>query len=68
MLFCRQTFSFIANSVIEATCQCLLTLAQSEEVTIKEDKELTEKMIIEEFGKCLQDIVECSLKLADNAV
>lgn len=53
--------SFITTEVVEATCHCLL--AQAEEV---KDKNLSdaamEQRVIEEFGRCLVQIIEYANK------
>ena len=61
-LFCfRQPFSFVTTEVVEATCQCLL--AQAEEAERKGLAELeSEGIIIEEFGRCLKQIIEIAKK------
>ena len=57
----RQPFNFVTNEVVEATCQCLL--AQAEEAERNEKKEVEiEGMIIEEFGRCLSQIIEMANK------
>lgn len=53
----RLPFSFVTSDVVEATCACLL--AQAEEA----DRQLMppvvqERMVIEEFGRCLMQIIE----------
>ncbi|KAK5641328.1 hypothetical protein RI129_009875 [Pyrocoelia pectoralis] len=56
----RHAFSFITDDVIEATSQCLLTISDSAEAN-DQDEELTKRQIIEEFGRCLMEIIECSM-------
>lgn len=63
LFFCRQAFNYITNPVIEASTTCLLALCNNED--IDEDEELCTKKIIEEFGRCLEDIIQCSLKTAN---
>ncbi|CAH0564090.1 unnamed protein product [Brassicogethes aeneus] len=55
----KQPINFITEDVIEATCQCLLTISDSAESNMQEE-ELTKRQIIEEFGRCLTEIIECS--------
>ncbi|CAG2161625.1 unnamed protein product, partial [Oppiella nova] len=58
---CRLPCSFITPEVIEATCQCLLAQAeQGERVGI--DLKQIEKLVIEEFGRCLTQIIDCAAK------
>ncbi|XP_074032033.1 uncharacterized protein isoform X2 [Leptinotarsa decemlineata] len=55
----KQTISFITDDVIEATTQCLLTVANNAEENMQ-DEETTQRLILEEFGRCLTEIIECS--------
>ncbi|XP_060522430.1 protein lin-54 homolog isoform X2 [Cylas formicarius] len=55
----KQTLNFITDDVIEATCQCLLTISEDAD-SIMQDEEVTKKQIIEEFGRCLTEIINCS--------
>ncbi|KAF5287497.1 hypothetical protein FQA39_LY04125 [Lamprigera yunnana] len=55
----KHAFSFITDDVIEATSQCLLTISDSAEAN-DQDEELTKRQIIEEFGRCLMEIIDCS--------
>ncbi|GJQ82265.1 putative tesmin/TSO1-like CXC domain, cysteine-rich domain protein [Trypoxylus dichotomus] len=57
---CRQAFNYINMDVIEATAQCLLALANNAEGNA-EDPEVTKGNVIEEFGRCLVEIINCSL-------
>ncbi|XP_077999479.1 protein lin-54 homolog [Glandiceps talaboti] len=52
----RLPFSFITSEVAEATCQCLLAQAEEAESSNLAQAE-AEKMILEEFGRCLLQIV-----------
>merc|ERR1712150_179332 len=56
----RQPFSFVTQEVVEATCQCLLAQAEEGE-KVSEEKE-TEKKVLEEFGRCLAQIIEFASK------
>ncbi|XP_065218315.1 protein lin-54 homolog [Planococcus citri] len=61
----RHAFSFVKDQVVEATCQCLL--AQAEEVKRRNiNVEDGKKYIIEEFGRCLIQIIDCAKKSCDN--
>ncbi|XP_019881371.1 protein lin-54 homolog isoform X2 [Aethina tumida] len=55
----KQPTNYITDDVIEATCQCLLTISDSAENNMQ-DEEVTKAQIIEEFGRCLTEIIECS--------
>lgn len=58
--FRKQPVTFITEEVIEATCQCLLTISDEADSNMQ-DEELTKRQIIEEFGGCLKEIINCSL-------
>ncbi|XP_056633113.1 protein lin-54 homolog [Diorhabda sublineata] len=55
----KQTINFITDDVIEATCQCLLTISDNADENVQ-DEEMTKHLIIEEFGRCLTEIIDCS--------
>ena len=57
----RQPFNFVTNEVVEATCQCLLAQAEEAERTEKKEVEI-EGLIIEEFGRCLSQIIDMANK------
>ncbi|KAJ7379164.1 nucleobase-containing compound biosynthetic process [Desmophyllum pertusum] len=52
----RLPFSFVTDEVVQATCQCLLAQASDAENEGK-SQAMTEKMILEEFGRCLLQII-----------
>ncbi|CAH6793440.1 tesmin [Phodopus roborovskii] len=57
----RQTFSCISWEVVEATCACLL--AQGEEAEQERcSPTLAEQMVLEEFGRCLSQILHIEFK------
>ncbi|XP_065158164.1 protein lin-54 homolog isoform X2 [Atheta coriaria] len=56
----RQPSNYINGAVIEATSHCLVTIAKNAEETAQAE-EATKKEIIEEFGRCLKQIIDCSL-------
>ncbi|XP_006980556.1 tesmin isoform X2 [Peromyscus maniculatus bairdii] len=57
----RQTFSCISWEVVEATCACLL--AQGEEAEQEHcSPSLAEQMVLEEFGRCLSQILHIEFK------
>lgn len=58
-LFFRHAFSLITEDVIEATSQCLLAISDSAQSN-GQAEELTKQQILEEFGRCLQEIIKCS--------
>ncbi|XP_075235192.1 myb-interacting protein 120 isoform X2 [Lycorma delicatula] len=53
----RQPFTLMTQEVVEATCQCLL--AQTEDVIRVEQ---AQRLILEEFGRCLVQIIDCASK------
>lgn len=55
----RQAVNFITDDVIEATCQCLLSVADKGTENMQ-DVETTTREIIQEFGRCLNEIIEHS--------
>ena len=57
----RQPFNFMTQEVLDATCLCLLAQAEeTERMDCSEDE--AERFIVEEFGRCLVQIIECSTK------
>lgn len=57
----RRSTSCISWEVVEATCACLL--AQGEEAEKEHCSEcLAEQMILEEFGRCLSQILHIEFK------
>lgn len=55
----------MTNEVIEATNQCMIAQAdEAERNMLPEDMAM--KQILEEFGRCLVEIIECSMN-ASNA-
>ena len=55
--FDRPSTSFITDDVIEATCHCLLAQAEDASSRDNETKDV-ENIIIEEFGRCLKEIID----------
>ncbi|XP_026365627.1 protein lin-54 homolog isoform X3 [Ursus americanus] len=54
-------FTFVTKEVAEATCNCLL--AQAEQADRKgESKAAAERMILEEFGRCLMSVINSAGK------
>lgn len=57
----KQPFNFMTPDVIEATVQCMI--AQAEECQKRKIGGVaSEKMILEEFGRCLVEIIDFSIK------
>lgn len=57
----KHPFNFMTPDVIEATVQCMI--AQAEECQKREmDIQTSERMILEEFGRCLVEIIDFSTK------
>lgn len=57
----RLPFTFVTKEVAEATCNCLL--AQAEQADRKgESKAAAERMILEEFGRCLMSVINSAGK------
>ena len=54
---CRYAYTFVTKEVAEATCACLI--AQAEEAERMRQLEMVqERMILEEFGRCLMQVIE----------
>lgn len=66
IFFSRQAFNFITNDVVEATSQCLLALTDNAETNATSNEDI-KKQIIEEFGRCLTEIINCSIARAASA-
>ncbi|XP_072408229.1 protein lin-54 homolog isoform X1 [Chiloscyllium punctatum] len=54
-------FTFVTKEVAEATCECLLAQAEEAEKN-SQTKAVTERMILEEFGRCLMQIINSAGK------
>ncbi|XP_032662654.1 protein lin-54 homolog isoform X3 [Odontomachus brunneus] len=57
----RQPFNFLTDKVVEITCQCLMAQADEAERNMFDD-ETSQRLIIEEFGRCLKEINESAHK------
>ncbi|XP_012268042.2 protein lin-54 homolog [Athalia rosae] len=57
----RQPFNFLTDKVVEITCQCLMAQAEEAERSMLDD-ETSQRLIIEEFGRCLKEIIESAHK------
>ena len=53
----RQPSSFVSQEVVEATCQCLLAQAEEGEKKGKSIEQI-ERIVLEEFGRCLVQIID----------
>lgn len=61
LVCCRLPYTFVTTDVAEATCACLL--AQLEEADrLKMPEVVQERMVIEEFGRCLMQIIDSANK------
>ena len=58
---CRLPFTLITADVAEATSACLLAQAEEAE-RLKMPPVVQERMVIEEFGRCLMQIIESANK------
>ncbi|XP_002124866.2 protein lin-54 homolog [Ciona intestinalis] len=61
----RLPYTFFTQEVIEATCTCLLAQAEEAEKTNRSTNQ-TEMMVLEEFGKCLMQIIQAAGKAKSN--
>ncbi|XP_060103093.1 protein lin-54 homolog isoform X2 [Heteronotia binoei] len=57
----RLPFTFVTKEVADATCDCLLAQAEQAEKAGK-SKAMAERMILEEFGRCLMRIINAAGK------
>uniref|UniRef100_H2ZGJ2 CRC domain-containing protein n=1 Tax=Ciona savignyi TaxID=51511 RepID=H2ZGJ2_CIOSA len=57
----RLPYTFFTQEVIEATCTCLLAQAEEAEKTNRSTN-VTEMMVLEEFGKCIMQIIQAAGK------
>ncbi|XP_022317408.2 protein lin-54 homolog isoform X2 [Crassostrea virginica] len=61
----RLPYTFLTSDVAEATCACLLAQAEEAE-RMKMPPVVQERMVIEEFGRCLLQIIESANKTKEN--
>ncbi|NXP56512.1 LIN54 protein, partial [Heliornis fulica] len=54
-------FTFVTKEVADATCECLLAQAEQAEKTGK-SRAVAERMILEEFGRCLMRVINSAGK------
>ncbi|NXQ71074.1 LIN54 protein, partial [Quiscalus mexicanus] len=54
-------FTFVTKEVADATCECLLAQAEQAEKTGK-SKAAAERMVLEEFGRCLMRVISSAGK------
>jgi len=64
-LLYRQLFSFVTTEVVDATCMCLMERTNEAEKEALSETEI-EGVIIEEFGRCLKQIIEMAKKSSTN--
>lgn len=57
----RRSSSCISREVVEATCACLLARGEEAEKE-RRSARLAEQMVLEEFGRCLSQILRIELK------
>ncbi|XP_012236980.1 protein lin-54 homolog isoform X1 [Bombus impatiens] len=57
----RQPFNFLTDKVVQITCECLMAQADEAERNMFDD-ETSQRLIIEEFGRCLKEIIESAHK------
>ncbi|XP_039614761.1 protein lin-54 homolog isoform X2 [Polypterus senegalus] len=57
----RLPYTFVTKEVAEATCECLLEQAEEAE-RVNVSQALAERMILEEFGRCLRRIINSAGK------
>nr|XP_056711373.1 protein lin-54 homolog [Euleptes europaea] len=62
----RLPFTFVTKEVTDATCDCLLAQAEQAEKAGK-SKAMAERMILEEFGRCLMRIINAAGKSKSDA-
>lgn len=62
----RQQCNFITQEVIDATIQCMITQADECEKNGLPSYQ-TEKMVMEELGRCLVEIIDFSIRNTDNS-
>lgn len=62
----RQQCNFITQEVIDATIQCMITQADECEKNGLPAYQ-TEKMVMEELGRCLVEIIDFSIRNTDNS-
>lgn len=55
---CRQPSNLMTQEVVEATCQCLLAQVESNYKL----SEQVERLILEEYGRCLVEIIDCATR------
>ncbi|XP_059471575.1 protein lin-54 homolog [Neocloeon triangulifer] len=61
----RQPFGFMNQRLVDATCHCLLAQAQEGE-SMEMDEVQIEQKILQEFGECLKQFIECSASVDHN--
>lgn len=62
----QQQCNFITQEVVDATIQCMITQADECEKNGLPGYQ-TEKMVMEELGRCLVEIIDFSIRNTDNS-
>lgn len=65
IVYSRLPFALITSDVAEATCACLLAQAEEAE-RMKMPAVVQERMVIEEFGRCLMQIIDSANRTRSN--
>jgi len=59
---CRPAYCLVTTDVIEAACACLVaTLEESSEMN--EAEAISERLVLEEFGRCLTRVIDSANNL-----
>ncbi|XP_037917013.1 protein lin-54 homolog [Hermetia illucens] len=61
----KQPYNFITQDVVDATIQCMIAQVDECKKNGMSNK-ITERMIIEELGRCLVEIIDFSIRNMDN--
>ena len=63
---CRPAYSFVTSDVVEATCECLLATMEESSSIMNRTDAMTERLVLEEFGRCLLKVIESSNGMTGN--
>ena len=58
---CRLPYTFVTTEVVEAACSCLLAQAEEAE-RLRLPEVVQERMVLEEFGRCIMQVIESANK------
>ncbi|XP_014785140.1 protein lin-54 homolog [Octopus bimaculoides] len=64
---CRLPYTFVTSDVVGETCVCLMARAEESE-KLKLPSVVQERMVIEEFGRCLMRIIDSAHKTKGNEI